>query len=108
MNTYTHTHMYSFLWTIILHIVISIIIIYSAHQTWNYLKDTYSTRRTKDLVNTQIKKYKDMMEKIQNTKVETPSPFQNETEKQSMNKELLEYMNNELGRPVTIESVIQQ
>jgi len=60
------------------------------------MKDTYSTRKTKDLVNTQIKKYKDIMEKIQIAKKEPVSPFQSEQEKQSMNNELLEYINTEL------------
>jgi hypothetical protein len=63
---------------------------------WNYLKDTYTTKKTKDVVNTQIKKYKEMFEKLQVSKQES-SPFQTEDEKQSMNMELLEYVNQELA-----------
>ena len=31
-------------------VIISIIIIYLGHQLWNYIKDNYSTKKTKDLV----------------------------------------------------------
>jgi len=43
----------------------SIIVIYGCHFSWNILKDTYSKRKTKDLVNTQIKKYQKMLDEIQ-------------------------------------------
>jgi arginine exporter protein ArgO len=86
----------SFVFDIILNIVLSIIFIYLMQYGWNYLKDTYTTKKTKDVVNTQIKKYKDMFEKLQASKQES-SPFQTEDEKQSMNMELLEYVNQELA-----------
>jgi len=58
--------MFSNTWfLIIINIIISIIIIYGAHQFWNYLKDTYSKKKTKDLVGTQIEKYKRMVGEIQ-------------------------------------------
>jgi hypothetical protein len=41
-------------------IIISIIIITLLHYFWEYIKDTYSTRKVKDLVNTQIEKYKEI------------------------------------------------
>jgi hypothetical protein len=97
MNTYTQFQ-YSFLFMpgwiqdVILNIVLSIIIIFVFQSAWNYLKDTYTTKKTKDVVNTQIRKYKDMFEKL---KIPS-SPFQNEKEKQSMNQELLNYVNQEL------------
>jgi len=46
---------------IIINIIISIIIIYAGHLLWNYLKDNYSKKRTKDLVGSQIEKYKKMV-----------------------------------------------
>ena len=52
--------------TIFLNIIISIIIIYLGHQLWEYLRDKYSTKKTIDLVNSHTKKYKKMMEEIQN------------------------------------------
>jgi len=101
MNTYIHLvnpkiEMPSFVFDIILNIVLSILFIYLMQYGWNYLKDTYTTKKTKDVVNTQIKKYKDMFEKLQVSKQES-SPFQTEDEKQSMNMELLEYVNQELA-----------
>jgi len=101
MNTYIHLvnpkiEMPSFVFDIILNIILSIIFIYLMQYGWNYLKDTYTTKKTKDVVNTQIKKYKDMFEKLQVSKQES-SPFQTEDEKQSMNMELLEYVNQELA-----------
>lgn len=101
MNTYIHLvnpkiEMPSFVFDIILNIVLYILFIYLMQYGWNYLKDTYTTKKTKDVVNTQIKKYKDMFEKLQVSKQES-SPFQTEDEKQSMNMELLEYVNQELA-----------
>ena len=101
MNTYIHLvnpkiEMPSFVFDIILNIILYILLIYLMQYGWNYLKDTYTTKKTKDVVNTQIKKYKDMFEKLQVSKQES-SPFQTEDEKQSMNMELLEYVNQELA-----------
>ena len=50
------------MWTIFLNIIISIIIIYLGHQLWNYLRDKYSNKITKDLLSSQTEKYKRMME----------------------------------------------
>ena len=49
-----------------LNITISLIIIYLCHQLWEYLKNTFSTKITKDLASSQIQKYKQMIEEIQN------------------------------------------
>ena len=43
---------------LIITIIISFGIILSIQYLWNYIKDNYSTKRTKDLVNSQIEKYK--------------------------------------------------
>ena len=51
--------------SIVINIVISILMIYFIHSIWNYLRDTYTTKKTKDLVNSQIQKYKNMMEELQ-------------------------------------------
>ena len=45
---------------LLLKIVMFITIIYILHYVFEYFKDTYSKPRVKDLVNTQIKKYKDI------------------------------------------------
>jgi uncharacterized membrane protein len=81
----------------------SIIVIYGCHCSWNILKDTYSKRKTKDLVNTQIKKYQKMMDEIQNSKSSLNSlkNFQskNEINIHDINKmdlELSDFIMNEL------------
>lgn len=75
-----------------INIAISIMIIYGAHSFWNYLKDNYTTKKTKDLVNIQIEKYKRIMNDMQKQN-EQSSLFEDESEKQSMNDDLLEFMN---------------
>jgi hypothetical protein len=75
-----------------INVAISIIIIYGAHSFWNYLKDNYTTKKTKDLVNIQIEKYKRIMNDMQKQN-EQSSLFEDESEKQSMNDDLLEFMN---------------
>ena len=46
-------------------IIISLLIIFIMHQLWDYLKDKYSVKKTKDLVSSQIQKYKTILEEIQ-------------------------------------------
>ena len=71
----------------IITILISIGIIMSVHSLWNYLKDTYTTKKTKDLVNSQIEKYKKMLE-IQKQQTE----FISEQEQETMKNDLLQYV----------------
>jgi|UniRef100_A0A6C0LS28 hypothetical protein len=59
----------------------------SIHSLWNYLKDTYTTKKTKDLVNSQIEKYKKMLE-IQKQQTE----FITEQEQETMKNDLLQYV----------------
>jgi TRAP-type C4-dicarboxylate transport system permease small subunit len=81
--------MIEFLLHIIINIIISIFIIYIIHSTWEYFKDTYTNKKTKDLVNTQITKYQQMMEEMQqNTKSESIS----KTDIQTMNDDLTLFM----------------
>jgi hypothetical protein len=76
----------------LLNIIISIIIIYSCHQLWIYIKDNYSTKKTKDLVNTQIQKYQKMMKEIQDNN--NQAKFLDNSEKNNMDQRLTDFMNN--------------
>lgn len=50
------------MWKYILtNVTLSLAIIYLIHHIWNYLRDNYTTKKTKDLVDFQTKKYKDML-----------------------------------------------
>ena len=51
--------------SVIFKIIISLVIIILGHQIFNYLKDTYSVKKTKDLVGSQIQKYKTILQDIQ-------------------------------------------
>jgi len=89
----------TFLW-IFINIIISLIIIYICHSIWIYVKDTYSTRKTKDLVNTQVSKYKQIIQELQENKITSQgSPIHEEisqTEIENMDNLLTEFMENEL------------
>jgi len=80
------------LFLILVNIIISVVVIYGIHLSWNYLRDTYSKKKTKDLVNTQIEKYKKIIEEIQ----QPSSPAQEfipEDEKLNMMEDLTAFMN---------------
>ena len=81
-------------------IICSLIIIFLFQYGWNYLKDTYSVKKTKDLVNTQIEKYKKIAESTINDSQGSPNfqgsqniDFISETEKQTMNDDLMNLAN---------------
>ena len=78
-------------------IIISIIIISLLHYFWEYLKDTYSTKKVKDLVNTQIEKYKLL---VNSNKGSQTNDFLTEEEKISMNEELENYVTSITFQPV--------
>lgn len=72
------------------------------HYFWNYLKDTYSTKKTRDLVNIQIDKYKKILNDIQNNennkiKDSKKTIFETEEEKQVMNDDLMNFLNEQLN-----------
>jgi len=86
----------NFIFLIIINICFSIIIIYGCHFSWNILKDTYSKRKTKDLVNTQIKKYQKMLDEMQCSQNTNINPLKQPSLDQ-IPKQEIERMNNELS-----------
>lgn len=52
------------MWDFIQTIVISFLFIFIVHFVWNYIKDTYSIKKTKDLVGIQTQKYKSILEEV--------------------------------------------
>jgi hypothetical protein len=78
---------------LIISIIISLTIIYLIQSIFNYLIDTYSIPKSKDLVNSQLLKYKNIIHELQQP---TQNGGQVDTismNDQSMNDELMEYMN---------------
>jgi len=73
-------------------IIISIGIIFSIQYLWNYIKDNFSTKRTKDLVNSQIEKYKKILEKQGSQQGE----FISEEEQENMKNSLTQLVNSQV------------
>lgn len=70
-------------------------IIYGLHEFWLFLLDTYSTKKTKDLVNIQTNKYVQIIDDLQNnqnTVSQENTSFISNEEKQTMNDELQTYL----------------
>jgi hypothetical protein len=82
--------MNEFSW-ILISIAVSILLIYGGHYLWNHIKDTYSTKKTKDLVNTQIQKYKKMMIELEKNAVKNET-FLDDSEKYVLDQKLTDYM----------------
>ncbi len=81
------------LFWIFINIILSILVIYCGHYLWNCIKNTYSTKKTKDLVNVQIQKYKKMMAEMQNNNSNTThQQFLNDEEKLEMDMRLMEFI----------------
>jgi len=77
-------------------IIISIIIIVLIHYLFNYLKDTYTTKKTKDLVKTQTEKYKIILDEMMNKKNEVDENMFI-FNKENMQNELDSYLEQELS-----------
>lgn len=80
-------------------LMISLCIVFLGQYLWNYVLDTFSTKKTKDLVNGQIEKYKKVMGLVNNP---NPNPsiiegeYIDKIDKKDMNDELEQFMNQEL------------
>ena len=72
-------------------IIISVLIIFVAQHVWNLIKDNYSTKKTKYLVNSQIAKYRQMLQN--QGSLSGPIDFVSEEESRNMENELLNYVN---------------
>jgi hypothetical protein len=86
------------MWKILSFIVGSLFLIFGFHYLWNYLKDTYTTKKTKDLVGFQTEKYKQIVNELLEKREPSTdflsngglsSGFLNHEEKEKMSAELL-------------------
>ena len=89
--------MYTTILGICIQIIVFIFIIYVCHSCWIYLKDTYSTKKTKDLVNTQVSKYKQIISELQENNDSRISTVKSTPELESMDNILTSFMENELS-----------
>lgn len=88
--------MSSLLLQLIITILFSFIIIYAGHSFWEQLKDNYSTKRTKDLVNIHNSKYEKMFKNIEqsNEKLDTiVKTSLSDNDIQKLNADLEQFIN---------------
>jgi hypothetical protein len=78
-----------------LNIIISVILIYNLHLFWEYLKDTYSIRKHKNVVDIQMNKYKQMMSEF--VQASPTKSTLSETDLREMNDELVAFMEQQSG-----------
>lgn len=80
---------------IIFNIIVSLIIIYCFHSAWEYAKNTYTKSKTKDLVNSQINKYQQMMDEMQLNVEKNPQTI-GENEIKNMDNDLTQFMEEQM------------
>lgn len=85
------------MWQIVRHIVLSVFIIAILHHLVVFLKDNYTARKTKDVVQFQVQKYQTILEEMQ-SKQSIPDPYSrpplgylSPDEKMSMSADLTEF-----------------
>lgn len=87
--------------SIVINIIISIIIIFVCHSLFEYLKNTFSKKKTNDIIGFQIKKLKEMLNVINEPKIENNDILQDncevitEDEIQFLNEDLENFINQE-------------
>jgi len=92
------------MWKILITTTISLLIIISVHYLWNYIKDTYSVKKTKDLVGFQTQKYKSILSELiengreqANTQEKEKEQILTENDLMNMDDELTRYLEQELS-----------
>ena len=78
------------LFEFIIQIIISLFIIFILHYLFNYLKNTYSTKKTKDLVGFHIQKYQEILNEMQHQPNIKPIEFISDYDKEIINNELFD------------------
>ena len=86
----------------LLKIILFIGIIYSIHQGWEIVKKNYSVPKKKNIFNSEIEKYKQIIQTIQDgspqQNIENTEIFDNEEAVTNMNNELAQFMNDEINK----------
>jgi hypothetical protein len=80
---------------ILTQIFISFILVFLLHSIYQYVKNTYTTKKTKDLVGFQVQKYQDILKELQNTPTIKPD-YLSDQDKARMNAELDNLVINDL------------
>lgn len=80
---------------ILTQIGISVILVFLLHSIYQYIKNTYTTKKTKDLVGFQVQKYQDILKELQNAPTIKPV-YLSDQYKERMNAELDNLVINDL------------
>tara|TARA_B100000035_G_C20698108_1_gene421429 strand:- start:37 stop:315 length:279 start_codon:yes stop_codon:yes gene_type:complete len=72
----------------IINIGIYILIIYCLHCLWEFVKNNYSVKKTKDLITMQTNKYKEIIDTIQNTTIPKNTEEISDINVEKLNNEL--------------------
>lgn len=88
----------------IVYILSSLLIIYSIHSLYNYLKKKYTTKKTKDLVIFHLDKYQDILETVNKKKnevdiktIDSEPEFISNQEKDILQNSLLELIKDDMS-----------
>ena len=85
------------MWTWIIQIVLSILIIWTGHSLWNYFINNFSKQKTRDLVSIHTEKYKYMIQEL-TQKIQEKEEINNA----SMQIDLEQFMNEIIDNKKTI------
>ena len=92
------------MYSIIITILVCFFIIYLVDQLIHYLRDTYTTKKTKDIVGYQIKKYQHLMDEMhENKQKQSTHDFTQESNEMKLTNADLIAMNDELNSLITDE-----
>ena len=93
------------MWCVLKIVLFSIIIIYIVHYSLDYVKNTYTVQKTKDIVGFQTQKYKAIVqEMLENSAYKEqcsqpiPDFFIKEEEKQNMENDLAQFMQEQMSK----------
>ena len=81
-------------WYLFQNIILSLCVILVLQYIWDYCKTQYTTRKTKNIVDTQTQKYRDIIREIQQPALSTPeqNEYISEEEKEQMIHELTRFL----------------
>jgi len=81
----------------LIHILFYLIIIYSFHLGWEFIKDNYSVQKKRDLISNQTSKYKQMMNDMQENINLKKNDNKDENSFEKLNNELENFIEEEFN-----------
>lgn len=87
--------MLSFISSLLMNIIFSILIIYLLHELWEYLKNRFSTKKTIDVFQVQNEKYDKIINNLSKNN-SIPKKQEDSDEFEKLNQELLDFSESQL------------